>query len=268
MKHIVIVDTLGWLYRQYYKAYSIINDKGNEVGLVNRFFMNLNQLISELEPDYIILAMDNKGSTFRNEEDSGYKDNRASMPKDLSKQLATIESVLKDNSLELTRVVKQEADDVIASICNTYKNKYVITIVGYDKDFNQLLSKGSVRIYDPSYKQFKTYNSFITKYGFNPNRFNHYQALVGDNSDSVKGVKGVGDKTAQKLISEYKTISKLYNKINNISGALHTKLVQGKSSAYKSLRLVTLTNNLKPINKLFDYRSAKYERIKFKLMEL
>lgn len=268
MKHIVVVDSLGWLYRQYFKAYSIINDRGNEVGLVNKFFRNLEELISDLEPDYLILAMDNKGDTFRNEEDSEYKDNRQSMPKDLSNQLKIIESVLNDNSLELTRVPKQEADDVIASICESYKDKYVITVVGYDKDFNQLITKGSVRLYDPSYKVFKTYNSFIDRYGFDPIRFNQYQALVGDNSDRVRGVKGVGDKTAQKLILEYKTINNLYKRIHKLSGSLKTNLINGKDSAYKSLRLVTLTKDLKPIKKLFDYRTAKYERIKFKLMEL
>lgn len=268
MKHIVVVDSLGWVYRQYFKAYSIINDRGNEVGLVNKFFRNLEELICDLEPDYLILAMDNKGDTFRNEEDSGYKDNRASMPKDLSNQLKIIESVLKDNSLKLTKVFKQEADDVIASICESYKDKYAITVVGYDKDFNQLITKGSVRLYDPSYKVFRTYNSFIEKYGFEPNRFNQYQALVGDSSDRIKGVKGIGDKTAQKLIIEYKTITTIYKRLHKISGAVKTKLIEGKDSAFKSLRLVTLTKDLKPIEKLQDYRTAKYERIKFKLMEL
>lgn len=268
MKHIIVVDTLGWIYRQYFNAPSLMNNKAKEVGLVNRFFKNLQELIYTQEPDFLILAMDNKGTTIRSELDSDYKANHASMPKDLASQLALIEKVLNRNKIKLIRIDNQEADDVIASVCEDYKSKYVITVVGYDKDFNQLISKGSVRIFDPSKKTYKTYNSFIKQFSFEPKLFTHYQSLVGDDSDNVKGVKGIGSVTAQILVGGYGSLNEIYSNLEGETKAIQSKLLAGKESAYKSLELVTLNKELKPIKNLLRHRVKLYQNIEFKILEL
>lgn len=267
-KHLVVVDTLGWIHRLYFNAYSVINDKGVEVGLVRRFFQNLSEVIKELEPDYFIFAMDNKGDSFRNELDKDYKANRNSMPKDLANQLRIIEEVLKDNSVNFLRKPKQEADDIIASICDKYKDEYFITVIGYDKDLYQCITKGGVRIFDPSQRQSKGYSWFKDKFGFEPSRFAQYQSLLGDGSDNVKGVAGIGAVTATKLIIEFKTLVKIYKCLHKIPTATSNKLQVGKNSAFKSLRLVKLRTDIKVPTKLFPYRAAKLERIKYRLMRL
>ena len=250
MKKIILVDGNNLLFRSYYAtAYSgnfMNNSKGFPTNALFGFTNMINKIIKEEKPEYIIVAFD-KGKTFRHDKYEGYKDGRTAMPDELRVQFPVAKEMLEYMGIKYYEIDNYEADDIIGTF-SEYCNKdseYVGTIISSDKDLLQLISD-DVDIKLLKQKDYIRYNrdSFYKDYGIEPENIVDLKALMGDSSDNISGVKGVGEKTALKLLHEYKTLDGIYENIDKISGKLKEKLITDKENAYKSYDLATIVRDV------------------------
>ena len=246
MKKIIMIDGNNLMFRSYYAtAYNgnfMNNSKGFPTNALFGFTNMINKIINEETPEYIIVAFD-KGKTFRHEEYEGYKDGRVETPDELKKQFPKAKELLTAMGIKYYEIDGYEADDIIgtfAKFCDDDKD-FIGTIVSSDKDLLQLLSS-DVDIKLLKQKDYIRYNekTFEEAYGIKPINVIDLKALMGDPSDNIPGVKGVGEKTALKLLHEYKTLDGIYQNVDNIKGKLGEKLKNDKENAYKSYHLATI----------------------------
>ncbi len=246
MKKIIMIDGNNLMFRSYYAtAYNgnfMNNSKGFPTNALFGFANMINKIINEETPEYIIVAFD-KGKTFRHEEYEGYKDGRVETPDELKKQFPKAKELLNAMGIKYYEIDGYEADDIIgtfAKFCDDDKD-FIGTIVSSDKDLLQLLSS-DVDIKLLKQKDYIRYNekTFEEAYGIKPINVIDLKALMGDPSDNIPGVKGVGEKTALKLLHEYKTLDGIYQNVDNIKGKLGEKLKNDKENAYKSYHLATI----------------------------
>ena len=257
MDKIVLVDGNNLLFRSYYAtAYSgnfMNNSKGFPTnglyGLVNM----LNKIIKEENPKYMLVAFD-KGKTFRHEEYKEYKEGRIKMPDDLAKQFVVAKELLPKMGIKCLEVENYEADDIIGTyskIISDTNNKGLI--VSSDKDLLQLINKNNtVKLLKSHDYIMMDENEFMNTYGLTPDKMIDLKGLMGDPSDNIPGVKGIGEKTALKLLQKYNTIEGLYENIEDISGSTKDKLVEGKESAFMSKKIATIYKEVPVPYKLKD----------------
>ena len=246
MKKIVLVDGNNLLFRSYYAtAYSgniMRNKDGFPTNGVYGFVNMINKIIAEEKPEYMMVAFD-IGKTFRHEKYADYKGGRNATPEDLKIQFPVAKKILTAMGIKYLECDGYEADDIIGTISMWCEkdDDYEALIVSSDKDLLQLISDETVvkllKLKDYIRMDKKT---FIDTYGFDPIHMIDLKALMGDSSDNIPGVKGIGEKGAIKLVSEYQTLDNIYDNINNIKGATQTKLIEGHESAYYSKDLVTI----------------------------
>ncbi|TLD97227.1 DNA polymerase I [Helicobacter jaachi] len=248
MNTLSIIDTFGFFFRSFYALPPLKNAQGFPTGLLVGFCNLLQSLYKDPSCTYVIFALEGGGENKRREIYEAYKRNRQSPPQELIMQLpVAIEWIEKMDFLNIS-VEGYEADDVIASI-NKLANaqNIAVRIISHDKDLYQLID-GDTYIYDPIGKKDIREAECLYKYGVYPKQFVDYQALVGDASDNVTGVKGIGAKSAQKLIQHFGNIESLYaraSEIERISTPRIAKLVlEGRDDAFLSKKLVTLNDNL------------------------
>lgn len=262
MNKIILVDGNNLLFRSYYAtAYNgnfMKNSKGFPTNAIFGFVNMMNKIVREEEPQYIIVAFD-KGKTFRHEEFDGYKDGRAETPSELKMQFPVAKQILGAMGIKYYEIDNYEADDIIGTFseyCNR-EDEFIGTIISSDKDLLQLITK-DVDIKLLKQKDYVRYNetSFKSEWGIDPINIIDLKALMGDPSDNIPGVKGVGEKTALKLLHEYKTIDNLYNNIDNIKGKLKEKLKIDKDNAYKSYHLATI---IKDVDMDIDINDCLYK---------
>ena len=261
MEKIILVDGNNLLFRSYYAtAYNgnfMKNSKGFPTNALFGFTNMINKIILEEKPVYMIVAFD-KGKTFRHKECETYKGGRIETPNELKLQFPVAKELLDCMGVKYYEIDNYEADDIIgtfAEYCNR-EDKYIGTIISSDKDLLQLISN-DVDIKLLKSKDYIRYNveSFINDYGIEPPRVVDLKALMGDSSDNIPGVKGIGEKTALKLLQEYKTLDGIYENINSIKGALKEKLVSDKDNAYLSYHLATIVKDV-PLE--IDINDIKY----------
>ncbi|MCI9110423.1 MAG: DNA polymerase I [Bacilli bacterium] len=264
MKKIILVDGNNLLFRSYYAtAYNgnfMNNSKGFPTNALFGFTNMINKIINEEKPEYIIVAFD-KGKTFRHEKYDVYKDGRTETPNELKIQFPLAKELLTAMGIKYYEIDNYEADDIIGTF-SEYCNKdseYVGTIISSDKDLLQLISE-DVDIKLLKQKDYIRYNkdSFEKEYGIKPINIIDLKALMGDSSDNIPGVKGVGEKTALKLLHEYKTLDGIYENIDKISGKLQEKLINDKDNAYMSYDLATIIKNV-PVE--IDINDIKYKEV-------
>uniref|UniRef100_UPI00374E27C4 5'-3' exonuclease H3TH domain-containing protein n=1 Tax=uncultured Helicobacter sp. TaxID=175537 RepID=UPI00374E27C4 len=251
MKTLTIIDTFGFFFRSFYALPPLKNKEGFPTGLLLGFCNLLNSLYKDKKCDYIIFALEGQGKNRRKILDPRYKQNRQEVPKDLLLQLPiAIEWISKMGFVNLS-VDGYEADDVIASASVLARQKDLdVRIISHDKDLYQLIDSHTY-IYDPIKKIEIREEQCQEKFGVLPCEFIDYQSLVGDSSDNVCGVKGVGAKSAQKLIKHFKNIESLYARSDEIAQVLTPRLqqviVDSKDEAFLSKALVTLVKDI-PLN--------------------
>ena len=250
MKKIILVDGNNLLFRSYYAtAYNgnfMNNSKGFPTNAIFGFVNMMNKIIKEENPEYIIVAFD-KGKTFRHEEYEGYKDGRTETPKELKMQFPVAKQILTAMGIKYYEIDNFEADDIIgtfAKYCDEEED-FIGTIISSDKDLLQLISK-DVDIKLLKQKDYIRYNeeTFKEEWGIDPINIIDLKALMGDPSDNIPGVKGVGEKTALKLLHDYKTLDGIYENIDNIKGKLKEKLEIDKDNAYNSYHLATIIKDV------------------------
>lgn len=246
MKKIILVDGNNLLFRSYYAtSYSGVimkNSKGFPTNGLYGFINMINKIIEEEKPNYILVAFD-KGKTFRHEKYSEYKAGRREMPEELKLQFPKAKEVLDAMGIKHFEIDNYEADDIIGTLAKTVdmEDKFIATIISSDKDLLQLISK-EVEVKLLKTKGFIIFDekTFKDTYGTTPIHMIDLKALMGDASDHIQGVKGIGEKTAINLLTKYQSLDNVYEHLNEIGGKTKEKLEQGKDDAYMSYDLATI----------------------------
>lgn len=246
MKKIILVDGNNLLFRSYYAtSYSGVimkNSKGFPTNGLYGFINMINKIIEEEKPNYILVAFD-KGKTFRHEKYSEYKAGRREMPEELKLQFPKAKEVLDTMGIKHFEIDNYEADDIIGTLAKTVdmEDKFIATIISSDKDLLQLISK-EVEVKLLKTKGFIRFDekTFKDTYGTTPIHMIDLKALMGDASDHIQGVKGIGEKTAINLLTKYQSLDNVYEHLNEIGGKTKEKLEQGKDDAYMSYDLATI----------------------------
>ena len=293
MEKIILVDGNNLLFRSYYAtAYNgnmMNNSKGFPTNALYGFAHMVNKILKEENPSYILFAFD-KGKTFRHEKYTDYKGGRETTPDELKMQFPKAKEMLTYMGIKYYEMDNYEADDIIgtfADYCDKDPN-FVGTIISSDKDLLQLISN-DIDIKLLKQKDYIRYNedSFYEEYKIKPINIIDLKALMGDPSDNIPGVKGIGEKTALKLLQEYKTLDGIYEHIDEIKGKLKEKLINDKENAYMSYYLATIVKNvpldiniedlkykekdLENLNKLYEelefYSLIKKEEVKIEKID-
>ncbi len=240
-----LLDGYSLVYRSYFAFIRrpLRNPKGENSSAIFGFFRSLFQFLQSYEPRHFAVVLDSKGPTFRHEQFADYKATRDSTPEELTAQIPVIESILEALGVPMVRAEGYEADDVIATLCTRCRDagRHAAVLSG-DKDLLQLVG-GPVTVLKPENSGFSELDreAVHAKWGVWPEQIVDYLALVGDSSDNVPGVSGIGPKSAAKLLSEYETLDGIYEHLDDItSDSQRRKLTEGRDSAYESRRLVTL----------------------------
>ena len=270
MKKILLVDGNNLVFRSYYAtAYSGVimrNSKGFPTNALYGFINMMNRIIREEKPDYILVAFD-KGKTFRHEEYTEYKAGRSDTPDELKQQFPVAKEVLKAMGIKYHEMDYYEADDIIGTLSHLahVDPDFDCEIISSDKDLLQLIEDDVVvRVLKSNDYIMMDRNKFIETYGVEPIKMIDLKALMGDSSDNIPGVAGIGEKTAIKLISEYGSIDNLYNNIDSIKGKMQEKLIKDKDNCYKSYQLATIVKDIKLDFTLEDCKYTGINNLKLK----
>lgn len=248
MKKVYIIDTFGYFFRSYYALPKLTSASGVPTGVLFGFAKLINSLF-EQDFDYIIFALEGQGRSVRKDLSPDYKANRKETPSDLIIQIKTAIIWLKKMNLQCVEIDGFEADDAIASLNKIAKQKNLCAqIISADKDLYQLID-GDSFIYDPMKKREVRENECVEKFGVLPCEFVDYQSIVGDSSDNVSGIKGIGAKTAQKLIKRYKNLDSVLDAPMSelelfVGKANALKIKSNVESARLSKKLVQLRDDL------------------------
>ncbi|HHH20675.1 MAG TPA: DNA polymerase I, partial [Nitratifractor sp.] len=245
MKTVTVVDTFAFFFRAYFALPPLKSPSGFPTGLLTGFVNFVHQLQREHMTDYIVFALDSKKGNFRKEFYAEYKANRPSPPEDLIAQLGVaIEWIEKMGFKTLTKD-GYEADDVIATVMKFAKEQGIVgKMVSSDKDLYQLIYDDQIFLYDWVKRKNIGVDECVAKFGVKPEDFVDFQALLGDTSDNVPGVKGIGVKTASKMINEYHTLEALYKNIEKAgTKRIQNLLLEHKEEAFISRDLVKLRDD-------------------------
>ncbi len=259
MKTITIIDTFGFFFRSYFALPPLRNSDGFPTGLLTGFANLIDSLRRDHSTDYIVFALDSKGKTFRNDLYPEYKANRESPPEDLIKQLPIAIDWIEEMGFANLSREGFEADDVITTVTKMAREQgLLVRIVSHDKDLYQLIDDGRVVMVDMVKKRDVDEKACMEKFGVKPEDFTNFQAIVGDSSDNVPGVKGIGIKGASKLINQYHTLENIYADIENTgTPRIQKLLLESKESAFLSRELVTLKDD---VFKACDFESFHFEK--------
>ncbi len=264
MKKVILVDGNNLMFRSYYATlYSgsmMTNKEGFPTNALFGFVNMMNKIINEESPEYIMVAFD-IGKTFRHEKYDYYKGKRDETPDDLKKQFPVAKKILNAMGIKYFELAGYEADDIIGTFAKKIDEEpeFVGTIVSSDKDLLQLISD-DVDVKLLKQKDYIRMNKevFFNTYGLEPPRMVDLKSLMGDASDNIPGVKGIGEKTAIKLLQTYHTLDGVYENLNSIKGANHDKLERDKEMAYMSYDIATIYREV-PIDTSFDNIKYNHE---------
>ena len=249
-KTVYILDSYGLIFRCYFAFISrpLTNQRGENVSALFGFFRNFHYILQHYKPGYIVAAMDSKTKTFRHEMYDQYKANRPKTPEDLHAQVPWICEVLEALGIPVLQCDGYEADDIIATVSRKCRESgRTCRILSGDKDLMQLVDE-STQILKPvtGGETWKVtgIEGVEAEWGVKPPQLLDLLALFGDSADNIPGVRGVGVKTAAKLIGDYSNLDGIYDHIDEIKGAMQKKLAEGKKDAYFSRDLVRLCDTV------------------------
>ncbi len=259
-KSVFIIDGHSMIYRAYFALINrpLINSKGFNTSAIFGFMRILLKLIKRFKPQYLIISFDKGKPVFRHKIFSEYKATRPKMPDDMRAQIPEIKNMLKLYGIPQIEADGFEADDIIAQLSIKFekkeKNVYIVT---RDKDLSQVVTD-RIKVLQPEHKQsaedftLMDKKAVKKKYGFPAENIADYLSLTGDASDNIPGVKGIGPKTAQKLIKEFKTLISLYDNIDKMQeDKVKEKLLHNKDNAFLSYELIKLNHEV-PLDLSFE----------------
>ncbi|MDF2842015.1 MAG: polA, partial [Herbinix sp.] len=246
-KKIVLIDGHSILNRAFYGLPDLTTAKGEHTNAVLGFINIMLKILDEEKPNYLAVAFDTHHPTFRHEMFDAYKGTRKGMPEELREQVPLMKEVLKAMKVMVLEKPGFEADDILGSLATqAEKSGNHVSLVSGDRDLLQLAST-KIKIRIPKTKKTGTEiedyydKDVIEKYSVTPTQFIDLKGLMGDPSDNIPGVPGVGEKTAAKLMASYHSIENLYEHIDELSpGKVTTTLKENKELAFLSKKLATI----------------------------
>lgn len=257
MKRVILVDGNNLMFRSFYAtAYSgniMRNSKGFPTNALYGFVSMMNKIINEENPEYIAVAFD-IGKNFRKEKYDFYKEGRQATPDDLKKQMPIARDILKAMGIKYLELAPYEADDIIGTLARMadLDPEYDATIISSDRDLLQLISP-VVDVKLLKQKDYIKYNpeTFLLDWGIEPIKIIDLKALAGDSSDNIPGVRGIGDKTALKLLQEYGSLEGIYDNLDKIKGKTKEKLETDRENAFMSKEIATIYRDV-PLDITFE----------------
>ena len=236
-----LIDGSAYIYRAFFALPPLNNSKGLQTNAVYGFTTTLMKIIREHQPHGLAVAFDEKGPTLRHEEYKAYKAQRPPMPEGMSVQIPYIHRVVEALNIPALRQAGYEADDLIGTLaCQAERAGFEVVIVTGDKDMFQLLAP-HIRIYDPVKNKWFGEAECRERYGVEPARVVEVMGLMGDSTDNIPGVKGIGEKTAIKLIAQFGTIDELLRRVEEVTPVrIKALLTEQADNARLSKKLATI----------------------------
>lgn len=264
-KRIVLIDGNSLMFRAYfataYRGNLMQTSTGLYTNAVFGFYAMTHKLLTTEE--YTFVAFDAGSQTFRHKEYAEYKGTRKPLADELRVQIPYVKRYLDVLKVRRLESLDFEADDIIASAANKYYDDFdEIVVVSGDRDLLQLVNdKVKVLLPLKGTSEFDEYNNdnFFEKAGFYPNQVTDYKGMVGDTSDNLPGIKGIGDKTAIKLLSEYQTLENIINNIDNLKGKIKENFEENKETGLRCKYLATLKRDVKIIYNIEDFKLEDYD---------
>ena len=272
MDKIILLDGNSLSYRAFYAMPALKNKKGLYTNSVYGFTLMLERILEDTKPKYALVAFDKGKETFRHKSYEAYKGTRDKTPTELVEQFGYVRELIESYGIKYEEHLDYEADDIIGSYAKiAEKAGLEVIIVSGDKDLTQLASDNITVYYT---KRGVTEIDYYTpefineKYGLTPQQIVDMKGLMGDKSDNIPGIPGVGEKTAIKLLTEYETVESVLENIDNISGKkLKERLTEGKEDAILSKKLATIFTDVPVDNKIEDLTFKEDREKKKELFE-
>ena len=266
-----LIDGSAYIYRAFFALPALNNSKGLQTNAVYGFTTTLMKIIREHQPHGLAVVFDEAGPTLRHEAYQAYKAQRPPMPEGMSAQIPFIHRVVEALNIPVVRQAGYEADDLIGTLAvQAERAGYDVVIVTGDKDMFQLLTP-HVRIYDPVKSKWAGEAECRERFGVEPARVVEVMGLMGDSTDNIPGVRGIGEKTATKLIAQFGTIEELLRRVEEVTPArIKTYLVEQAESARLSRMLATIETRA-PVEfhpEQYQLKPADQERFADLLREL
>jgi DNA polymerase-1 len=258
-KSVYVIDAHSLIFQVFHAMPEMSSPTGQPTGAIHGFVRDIFDLLEKRKPDYLFVAFDMSGPTFRHELYDGYKANREEMPHDLPPQIANIRRVLDAMAIPILEKEGFEADDVMATLGRITEELggecYLVTS---DKDFRQLITD-HVKLFNPRKGQVMDAAALLADWGIRPDQVVDFQALVGDAIDCVPGVPLIGPKNASQLLQQYGTLEGIWEHIDEVTGKKRKEnLIQFRDQALRSRELVRLDVNV-PLE--FNWRAGRIDRI-------
>lgn len=271
---LLVIDAHALAYRAYYamSGQNLLNAEGQPTGAIHGFFRMFFKLLQSYRPTKTAVTWDPPGLTFRNELYSEYKAHRSPMPEDLRFQIDEIKEMLKEAGFSILISPDHEADDIMGALAARFGKKHHVLLLTGDKDCFQLLNKNVHML-----RGTKGVSEFIeidpdwvkSELGISVKQIPDYMGLVGDASDNIPGAKGVGPKSAGKLISEYGDIDGIYKNLDAIKpDGLRKKLEESRENVYLSRKLATILTDLDIVAKLDESSLTTPDYVSERVMQL
>ena len=272
MDKIILLDGNSLSYRAFYAMPALKNKKGLYTNSVYGFTLMLERILEDTKPKYALVAFDKGKETFRHKSYEAYKGTRDKTPTELVEQFGYVRELIESYGIKYEEHFDYEADDIIGTYAKiAEKAGLEVIIVSGDKDLTQLASDNITVYYT---KRGVTEIDYYTpefineKYGLTPQQIIDMKGLMGDKSDNIPGIPGVGEKTAIKLLTEYETVENVLENIDNISGKkLKERLTEGKEDAILSKKLATIFTDVPVDNKIEDLTFKENREKKKELFE-
>lgn len=244
-KIVYLIDGSGYIHRAYHAVRHLSTREGLPTNATFGFTNMLLKLVADRKPEYMVIAFDAKGPTFRHEIYKAYKANRPPMPDDLAVQIPYIKQVVEGMNIATFELVGYEADDIIGTLAAAAeKMGFQVVMVTGDKDFKQLVSPG-ISIWDPMKDRTIDYSGLKEDFGLEPSQWTDVMALSGDASDNIPGVPGIGEKTGVSLIKTFGSLEKIFANLGKVSGKkVRENLSTFREQAMLSHRLVAINTEV------------------------
>lgn len=260
-----IIDGMAYAFRSYFAIRNLRDAQGRPVNAVFGFARMLLKILREHQASHLVVVFDAPGKTFRDDLYAEYKSHRPDTPADLIEQFPKIDEIVMAFDVPIVRVPDVEADDVLATLAREAAAKGMeVAMISGDKDILQAVTD-RVKVFDPSKGDAGFWigpDEVKVRFGVGPDRVIDALALMGDSVDNVPGVRGIGEKTARKLLEQYGDLDGIYAHIDELKGKQKERLIEDKANAYLSKDLVRLKDDVEFDHSLDDYRRRDFNRAK------
>ena len=261
---LIIIDGNSIINRAFYALPDMSNSDGLKTNAIFGFVRMMFKIIEDYQPTHMSVAFDKKAPTFRHKQYADYKAGRKKMPDELGQQLEPLKELLDKFNINRLELAGYEADDIIGTVAKLgEENNFKVYIVTGDKDAIQLAShKTTTLITKKGVGEVEEYNydSVVERYEMTPTQFIDLKGLMGDKSDNIPGVPGVGEKTGIKLLKQYSTIENLIEHTYELKGSIKKKIEENKELALMSKELATIITNVPLDIKLEDLEYGDYNK--------